>query len=87
MELQHLNDRLAIYIERMKVLEEQNSKLQAEMTISTESVEREVDGVKRMYESELAEARRLVDETAKEKAKEQIENSKNAGFATEYKQK
>jgi len=87
LELQHLNDRLATYIERMKELEEQNSKLKTEMTISKETVEREVDGVKRMYESELAEARRLVDETAKDKAKEQIENSKNAGLAADCKQK
>ncbi|KXJ25965.1 lamin-L(I) [Exaiptasia diaphana] len=87
MELQHLNDRLATYIDRMKELEEQNSKLKSEMRISKETVEREVDGVKRMYESELAEARRLVDETAKEKAKEQIENGKNAALAADYKAK
>lgn len=87
MELQHLNDRLATYIERMKELEEQNSKLKTEMTISKETVEREVDGVKRMYESELAEARRLVDETAKDKAKEQIENGKNSALAADYKAK
>ena len=87
MELQHLNDRLATYIERMKELEQQNSKLKTEMTISKETVEREVDGVKRMYESELAEARRLVDETAKDKAKEQIENGKNSALAADYKAK
>lgn len=87
LELQHLNDRLAIYIERMKELEEQNTKLRTEVTVNKETVEREIDGVKRMYESELAEARRLVDETAKEKAKEQIENGKNAALAADYKAK
>ncbi|KAK3733282.1 hypothetical protein QZH41_011128 [Actinostola sp. cb2023] len=87
LELQHLNDRLATYIERMKVLEEQNTKLRSEVTVSKESVEREINGIKRMYESELAEARRLVDETAKDKAKEQIESGKNASLATDYKAK
>jgi len=40
-----------------------------------------------MFESELADARRLLDDTAKEKAREQIENRKNAALADEYKKK
>jgi len=40
-----------------------------------------------LFESELADARRLLDDTAKEKAREQIENRKNAALADEYKKK
>jgi lamin B len=87
LELQHLNDRLATYIDRMRHLEEQNSKLRSEITTTKETVEREIDGVKHMYEAELADARRLLDETAKDKAKQQIENSKNSALAGEYKAK
>lgn len=87
MELQHLNDRLATYIDRMRHLEEQNSKLRSEVTTTKETVEREVDGVKRLYEAELVDARRLLDETAKDKAKQQIDNSKNSAIAIEYKAK
>ncbi|XP_031571997.1 lamin-A-like isoform X2 [Actinia tenebrosa] len=87
LELQHLNDRLATYIDRMRNLEEQNSMLRSEVTTTKETVEKEVDNVKSMYEAELADARRLLDETAKDKAKQQIDSSKNSALATEYKAK
>ena len=86
-ELQHLNDRLAVYIDRVKSLEESNSKLTAEITMTKTRTQTEVDNVRSMFESELADARRLLDDTAKEKAREQIENRKNAALADEYKKK
>lgn len=86
-ELQHLNDRLAVYIDRVKSLEESNSKLTAEITLTKTRTQTEVDSVRNMFESELADARRLLDETAKEKAREQIENRKNAALADEFKKK
>ncbi|EDO37225.1 predicted protein [Nematostella vectensis] len=86
-ELQHLNDRLATYIDRVKNLEQENSKLRSEVTVSRKTVEREVDSMKSLYETELADARRLLDETAKEKAKQQIESSKNSNDAQEFKNK
>lgn len=86
-ELQHLNDRLAVYIDRMKFLEESNSKLTAEINITKNRTQTEVDNVRSLFESELADARRLLDETAKDKAREQIENRKNAALADDFKKK
>lgn len=86
-ELQHLNDRLCVYIDRVKSLEESNSKLTAEITMTRTRTKTEVDNVRSMFESELADARGLLDHTAKEKAREQIENRKNAALADEYKKK
>lgn len=82
-ELQHLNDRLATYIDRVKALEAENSKLTTQITTTKDTVEREVDNVKKMYETELDDARRLLDDTAKEKARQQIANSKNAALVEE----
>lgn len=86
-ELQHLNDRLAVYIDRVKSLEEMNTKLTAEITLIKSRTQTEVESVKSSFESELADARRLLDETAKEKAREQMENRKNAALAEDYKKK
>ena len=86
-ELQHLNDRLAVYIDRVRYLEEDNTKLTAEITMTKSRTKTEVETVKGMFESELADARRLLDETAREKAREQIENRKNAALADDYKKK
>lgn len=86
-ELQHLNDRLAVYIDRVKSLEESNSKLTAEITLTKSRAQTEMESVKKSFESELADTRRLLDETAKEKAREQMENRKNASLADEYMKK
>jgi len=86
-ELSGLNDRLATYIDRMRQLEQQNSKLSAEITTSKESKSREVAGVKVLYEAELAEARKLLDDTSKEKALLQLENKKLNALTEELHQK
>ncbi|KAM7290322.1 lamin Dm0-like [Ixodes scapularis] len=74
-ELAHLNDRLAAYIDRVRHLESENSKLTEQMT-SQETRTREVASVKVMYERELADARRTVNLTAIEKAKLQLDAKK-----------
>lgn len=80
-QLQGLNDRLANYIDRVRYLEAENSRLSVQVQSTEEVVKREVSSVKNLYESELADARRLLDETAKEKARIQIEANK---YKTEY---
>lgn len=75
-ELQGLNDRLAAYIDRVRSLELENSRLCLQVKSTEEVVKREVNSVKTLYESELAELRKLLDDTAKEKARLQIEANK-----------
>lgn len=65
-ELQHLNDRLAGYIERVRQLETENSKLKVQIQKSYES--REIVSIKKLYESELGDTRNSLDVIAKEKA-------------------
>jgi chromosome segregation ATPase len=75
-ELASLNDRLAVYIDRVRRLEIDNERLTRVTQELDENCRREVAGVKGIYDGELAEARRLVDQMAKEKAKYQLEVSK-----------
>lgn len=72
-ELQNLNDRLACYIDRMRNLENENNVLTQEVHVAKETVTREVSNIKSIFEKELAAARKLLDETAKEKAKLEID--------------
>ncbi|XP_058125786.1 lamin Dm0-like [Anopheles ziemanni] len=71
--LMNLNDRLACYIERVRFLEQENSRLSLELTNFQETAHREVSGLKSIYEHELADARKLLDETARDKAKVEID--------------
>ncbi|KAF5909787.1 lamin-B2, partial [Clarias magur] len=71
-ELRHLNDRLAVYIDRVRSLELENDRLSLKVSEKEEVTTREVTGIKSMYEAELADARRVLDETARERAKLQI---------------
>ncbi|XP_062455035.1 lamin-B1 [Rhea pennata] len=75
-ELRQLNDRLAVYIDKVRSLETENSALQLQVTEREEVRGREVSGLKALYEAELADARRALDDTARERAKLQIELGK-----------
>ena len=75
-DLQDLNDRLATYIDKVRNLELENSRLLVQVTTIEESHTNELSNLKAMYERELGDARRLLDETAKDKAKLQIEVGK-----------
>lgn len=77
-QLQGLNDRLMSYIAQVRSMKESNYRLESELQICKEQLGREADSVKALYETELADARNLIDETAKEKARQQILASKNA---------
>lgn len=71
--LQNLNDRLAAYIDRARQLENENSGLRREIQSTQEVVTREVTSIKGMFEHELQDARKVLDETAREKAKLEID--------------
>jgi len=75
-ELASLNDRLAVYIDRVRQLEAANKRLTQVNSELEETVRREVSGVKGVYEHELAEVRRLLDQLAQDKAKYQLEANK-----------
>eukprot|EP00118_Oscarella_pearsei_P024770 m.306763 g.306763 ORF g.306763 m.306763 type:complete len:564 (+) comp41567_c0_seq1:90-1781(+) len=86
-ELKGLNSRLINYIGHVKNLKEENHKLMAEVTTSKEFSGKELDSIKGMYESELADARRLLDETAKEKARQQLAATKSEAELEDIKNK
>ncbi|XP_026093041.1 lamin L3 isoform X5 [Carassius auratus] len=72
-DLRQLNDRLANYIERVRQLENDKSSLQLLVEEKEEVTRREVGSVRRLYETELADARKALDATANERARLQIE--------------
>lgn len=71
--MQNLNDRLAQYIDRVRSLELENSRLENQVTSIEETTHREVTSVRTLYDKELSQARKALDEVAKEKAKWEIE--------------
>ncbi|BFF94482.1 lamin Dm0 [Drosophila madeirensis] len=72
-ELQNLNDRLATYIDRVRNLETENTRLTIEVQSSRDTTTRETSNLKSMYEKELVETRKMLDETAREKARIEID--------------
>ncbi|KAH8246513.1 hypothetical protein KR038_007939 [Drosophila bunnanda] len=72
-ELQNLNDRLATYIDRVRNLETENSRLSIEVQTTRDTVTRETNNIKSIYEGELEETRRLLDDTARDRARAEID--------------
>ena len=74
-DLQDLNERFASYIEKVRFLEAQNRKLGSELDELRSKWGKETTQIKQMYEAELAEARRLIDDLSKDKAALEIKMS------------
>jgi intermediate filament protein if len=66
---QDLNERFANYIEKVRFLEAQNRRLADELEKLKAKWGIQTTNIKAMYETELAEAKRLIDEAEKEKAR------------------
>lgn len=87
-DLQNLNNRLATYIDRVRQLEHENTKLYRQIQSSEETTTREVSNIKEMYENELNQTRVALDSLAKEKAKLEIDTKRmfeeNADLKNRY---
>lgn len=71
-DMQDLNERFATYIEKVRFLEAQNRKLADELAKLKERWGNETKAIKAMYEVELEEARKVINEAEKEKARLEI---------------
>ncbi|KAF7632837.1 hypothetical protein Mgra_00007769 [Meloidogyne graminicola] len=71
-ELSDLNDRLASYIEKVRFLEAQNRKLKADLDMLHGRKGKDTISIKTMYESEINEAKKLIDDTSH--ARRDLEN-------------
>lgn len=74
-DMQDLNERLGNYIEKVRFLEAQNRKLVDELDKLKQKWGKETGSIKAMYQAELDEARKLLDEAEKEKARLEIRNA------------
>jgi len=74
-DMQDLNERFASYIEKVRFLEAQNRKLADELEKLKTKWGKETSAIKAMYQAELDEARRLLDDNEKDKAKLEIKVS------------
>jgi len=75
-ELQNLNNRLAAYIDRVKYLETENSKLIRELDISEKEKIQNVSSIKALFESELKDLRTALDDQVKQKNRHQLEHDR-----------
>jgi len=87
-ELVRLNERFAVYIERVKFLEGQNKKLLSELEELRLRWGEESRKIKESYEPHLLDARGKIDDTTKEKAVSEIRAKRSeyevANFKRQY---
>ncbi|CAF1426304.1 unnamed protein product, partial [Didymodactylos carnosus] len=86
-ELGQLNDRFASYIERVRYLEAQNKKLQLELEHLRGKWGEQTSKVKDMFGVEIREARRIIDETAKDRATAEVRAKRAEEDTKNYKDK
>lgn len=70
----HLNNRLAAYVDKVRHFETENSRLQHQITSYQDTSRQEIQNIKDIYENELTETKRLLDELSKEKATVTLDN-------------
>ncbi|CAF0945133.1 unnamed protein product [Didymodactylos carnosus] len=85
--LAELNDKFAQYVEKVRFLEAQNRKLQMELEALQNRSGHGSSRIKEMYDVELAEARKLIDDTTKDCAASDIKAQKAIHDVARYKQR
>ncbi|ESO03612.1 hypothetical protein HELRODRAFT_173304 [Helobdella robusta] len=86
-DMQDLNERLANYLEKVRFLEAQNRNLCIELERLKQKWGQETSQIKSMYQIELDEARRLLDEAVKGKGKLEIKVASLEEYIEELRQK
>ncbi|KAL7674348.1 hypothetical protein ACOME3_000629 [Neoechinorhynchus agilis] len=71
-ELSLLNDKFAQYVEKVRFLEAQNKKLQLELEALQNKAGQGSSRIKEMYEIEMQEARKLIDDTGRDRADAEV---------------
>ncbi|CAF3613481.1 unnamed protein product [Rotaria sordida] len=75
-QLETLNNRLAVYIDTVRRLEHDNKELKNIIASYTDTYELQTSKVKQLYERELEDAKKLIEELAREKSRLEIEAEK-----------
>lgn len=76
-QLETLNNRLAVYIDTVRRLEQDNKELKNIIESYTDTYEVETSKVKQLYERELEDAKKLIEELAREKSRLEIDAEKS----------
>eukprot|EP00117_Sycon_ciliatum_P008886 scpid20296/ scgid11402/ Lamin-C; pG-IF len=84
-QLQELNGRLALFMDRIQCVRDQNDDLRGDLERGKETHRREMETHRSLFERELSEARKLLDETAREKARFELAASRNSSLASDAK--
>ncbi|CAF2079725.1 unnamed protein product [Rotaria magnacalcarata] len=80
-QLETLNDRLAVYIDTVRRLEHDNKELKSIISSYTDTYEVQTSKVKQLYERELDDAKKLIEELARDKSRLEIDAEKSDAAA------
>jgi len=76
-QLETLNNRLAVYIDTVRRLEQDNKELKSVIASYTDTYASETSKVKSLYERELEDSKKLIEELAREKSRVEIDADKS----------
>ncbi|XP_070199306.1 uncharacterized protein [Littorina saxatilis] len=83
-ELQHLNDRFAAYVQRVRTLAEKNNHMDSTALIkSTKVLEIEIHNLKNMYEQELDKLRKELEVCNHDRTTQQVQVQKQLQYSSE----
>ncbi|XP_003366279.1 intermediate filament protein ifb-1 [Trichinella spiralis] len=86
-ELQNLNDRLSNYIDRVKGLESQNRKLVSDLEDLRSRWGKDTSEIKEKYAGSLSDARRTIDDMARQKTEVEVQISRLQDDIAEFRRR